>query len=88
MKSAPGPLNRLAIGLVHGYQVALSPILGGQCRFYPSCSQYAIECFEIFPFWKAAPKAAWRILRCNPLSRGYFDPVVPGTEESGRAGTE
>ncbi len=77
MNAAPGILNQFAIASIRLYQLVLSPFLPGRCRFYPSCSQYAVECFERFGFWKAALKSAWRVLRCNPLSRGYFDPVVP-----------
>lgn len=78
---APGIFNRGAIGLIRVYQATLSRLWPGRCRFYPSCSQYAVECFEIFPFWKAGLKSGWRILRCNPLSQGYFDPVLPAAEE-------
>ncbi|MCB1140204.1 MAG: membrane protein insertion efficiency factor YidD [Leptospiraceae bacterium] len=59
------------------YKVGISPILPGRCRFYPSCSQYSMECFEKLPFWRALGKSLWRIARCNPLSKGYFDPVFP-----------
>lgn len=70
-------INRAAIGLIRFYQVAPGRILGGQCRFYPSCSEYAAQCFEHYSFAQATWKSAWRILRCNPFSRGYFDPAVP-----------
>ena len=87
MRPAPGIANRLALGAIRLYQLTLSKLLPGVCRFYPSCSHYATECFEIFPFWKAALKSAWRILRCNPFSEGYFDPVLTDTEAGeGRPG--
>ena len=75
---------RLIIGLIRVYQHFISPFLPGRCRFYPSCSEYAVQCFKLLPMHRAAPRAAWRILRCNPFTTGYFDPVLPEqrTEES------
>ncbi|MDH5656307.1 MAG: membrane protein insertion efficiency factor YidD [Spirochaetia bacterium] len=70
-------MNTLAIFLIKIYQNTLSKILPGRCRFYPSCSQYAIECFQTFSFFKAFYKSSFRIIRCNPFSEGYFDPVIP-----------
>ncbi len=55
------------------YQKYLSLILGGQCRFTPTCSEYARQCFTHMPLSKAFLKSLWRILRCNPLSKGYED---------------
>jgi hypothetical protein len=46
----------------------------GVCRFRPSCQEYAYEAFRTQPFFKAAGKILWRILRCNPFSRGGYDP--------------
>lgn len=57
------------------YQYAISPLLGDNCRYYPSCSQYAVEAFEKLPLYKAFPKILWRILRCHPFSKGGHDPV-------------
>lgn len=76
-------MNRLAIALIRLYQASLGKLIGGQCRFYPTCSAYAIECFEHFGFFQAAGRSLWRILRCNPFSQGYFDPVLPEAEASG-----
>jgi putative membrane protein insertion efficiency factor len=49
------------------------------CKFEPSCSRYAREAFEKLPIHIAAIKVIWRILRCNPLSKGGYDPVMKGT---------
>jgi hypothetical protein len=46
----------------------------GVCRFHPSCQEYANEAFRTLPVFKAAGKTLWRILRCNPFSRGGYDP--------------
>lgn len=70
-------MNRLTILLIRGYQLTLGRFMVGRCRFHPTCSEYARECFERFSFFKACGKSAWRILRCQPFSKGYFDPVVP-----------
>lgn len=47
----------------------------GTCIFYPTCSQYAIEAYEKYGFFKGTRLAVWRILRCNPFSEGGYDPV-------------
>ena len=63
------------IRLVWAYQVALSPILGRQCRFVPTCSEYFIEAVRRHGAFRGALKGLWRILRCHPWSRGGYDPV-------------
>lgn len=47
----------------------------GYCKFYPTCSNYAIEAIEIYGAFKGSLLSIWRILRCNPLSKGGYDPV-------------
>ena len=69
--SLPG---RLAILVVRGYQYLISPMLGKTCRFYPSCSQYFIQCVQKFGLMKALLKGTWRICRCHPWNPGGFDP--------------
>lgn len=61
--------------LVRGYQVALSPLLGGVCRFTPSCSVYALEAIERHGAWRGGWMAARRIARCHPWGSAGFDPV-------------
>ena len=68
-------LARAFVLFVRGYQVALSPLLGGQCRYYPSCSAYAIEAIERHGALRGAWLAARRIGRCHPFRPGGFDPV-------------
>lgn len=71
-----GKLPRSAvILLVRLYQLALSPILGGQCRFVPTCSRYFIEAVEKRGALRGTLMGLWRILRCQPLSKGGYDPV-------------
>ena len=69
-------MNSLAIFLIRIYQNTLGLFMPGRCRFHPTCSEYALECFATFGFLKALGKSAYRIARCNPFSEGYFDPVV------------
>ena len=59
--------------LITLYQRIISPFLGQTCRFYPSCSEYAKLTIRKDGAIRGAGKAAWRILRCNPLSKGGID---------------
>ncbi|HEX5036241.1 MAG TPA: membrane protein insertion efficiency factor YidD [bacterium] len=61
--------------LVRFYRIFLSPILGGQCRFEPTCSSYALEALDRYPLRKALAKSAKRVLSCHPYHSGGFDPV-------------
>jgi putative membrane protein insertion efficiency factor len=63
--------------LIRGYQLAISPFLGPNCRFYPSCSQYAIEAIEAHGSLHGTWLTMKRISRCHPWHEGGFDPV-PG----------
>jgi uncharacterized protein len=65
----------LLIFLVRGYQVVLSPLFPPACRYYPSCSQYAIEALEKHGALRGAWLAARRIARCHPFRPGGYDPV-------------
>lgn len=71
--------RRLLIALVRLYQLLLSPFLGGQCRFYPSCSHYCIQAIETHGVWRGLILSFRRISRCHPLSEGGHDPVPPAT---------
>jgi putative membrane protein insertion efficiency factor len=71
----PGPASRALIAATRAYQLTLAPILGGQCRFTPSCSAYAIEAFATHGAVRGSVMAARRILRCSPLCAGGHDPV-------------
>jgi putative membrane protein insertion efficiency factor len=57
------------------YQRALSPLLRPRCRYAPSCSDYAIQAVREYGILRGLVLAAWRLLRCNPLSAGGLDPV-------------
>ncbi len=63
------------IGFVRTYQIVLSPLLPASCRYYPSCSAYAIEALERHGALRGGWLAARRIARCHPFRPGGFDPV-------------
>ncbi len=68
-------MNKLAISLIKFYQKYISKNSNPHCRYTPTCSQYGLECFQKFGFIKAFLLTLFRILRCNPLSKGGHDPV-------------
>ena len=69
------PLRAVAILPIKLYQWLISPMLGQRCKYYPSCSEYAAQAIERFGILRGLVLAVWRLLRCNPWSRGGFDPV-------------
>ena len=71
------PAAAIARGAVRLYQWTLRPVIGNNCRFYPSCSDYALEAFQIHGAARGGMLAARRILRCHPWNEGGFDPVPP-----------
>ena len=60
---------------LRGYQRLVSPLLGHRCKYYPSCSEYAVQAIDRFGILRGLVLAGWRLLRCNPWSHGGFDPV-------------
>lgn len=66
---------RVIIALITIYQKCISPVLPRSCKFYPSCSQYMKDAIEKYGVIKGIILGIWRILRCNPLSAGGYDPV-------------
>ncbi len=66
---------KILIGLIRLYQLAISPFFITSCRFYPTCSDYAVEAVGKHGVWRGGLKVCWRILRCHPFSRGGYDPV-------------
>jgi putative membrane protein insertion efficiency factor len=66
--------SHVLIALVRLYQLTLSPYLGKQCRFQPTCSNYYIQAVEKYGAVRGSLKGAWRICRCNPFCTGGYDP--------------
>jgi uncharacterized protein len=63
------------VALARLYQLALSPIFGGHCKYLPTCSNYFIEAVRTRGAIVGAAMGLWRVLRCNPWSKGGYDPV-------------
>ena len=62
-----------AIAIMHAYRRVISPLYGDVCRYYPSCSRYAVEAFQRQGFLAGIGLTGWRLLRCNPFSPGGID---------------
>jgi putative membrane protein insertion efficiency factor len=67
------------IALVRAYQLLLGPLVGGSCKYHPSCSQYALEALRQYGLVRGTVLAGWRLLRCHPWSRGGVDHVEEQT---------
>ena len=70
-------MGDVCVALIRLYQRLISPLLGENCRFSPSCSQYAIEAIRAYGVFAGVGYAAWRIVRCQPFCKGGYDPVPP-----------
>lgn len=69
-------MKKILLGIIRFYQKYLSGAKGySSCKYCPTCSRYAIEAIEKYGAFKGGILAAWRILRCNPFSKGGYDPV-------------
>lgn len=68
-------IANLIVFVIRFYQRFISPLLGPRCRFYPSCSQYALQAVQKYGAIRGSYLAVWRLLRCNPFSPGGYDPV-------------
>ncbi|MEA5146480.1 MAG: membrane protein insertion efficiency factor YidD [Candidatus Limiplasma sp.] len=72
-------MKTLLLSLIRFYRRRISPNTPPACRFQPTCSQYAQTAVERYGAWKGTRLALWRILRCNPFSKGGYDPVPEDT---------
>ena len=68
-------MKRVLIFLIRFYQTAISPYRPPCCKYIPTCSNYALEALNRFGAFKGTALAVWRFLRCNPFSKGGYDPV-------------
>ncbi|MDQ7055378.1 MAG: membrane protein insertion efficiency factor YidD [Persephonella sp.] len=66
-------MKKNVVRLLKLYQKFISPLYPASCRYYPTCSQYSVEAVEKYGVFKGILKSLWRILRCNPFSRGGVD---------------
>ena len=68
-------MKQIFLKLIKFYQKGISPFFPARCRYEPTCSQYAVEAIEKYGALKGGYLALRRILRCNPFSKGGYDPV-------------
>ncbi len=68
-------LKKCCMYIIKFYQKFISPMKKPCCIYYPSCSRYAYEAYKKYGFFKGTYLTVWRILRCNPFSKGGYDPV-------------
>ncbi|HEY7405993.1 MAG TPA: membrane protein insertion efficiency factor YidD [Candidatus Angelobacter sp.] len=73
-------MTQFVTWLLQLYKKGISPFLPASCRYVPSCSEYAAEAIARHGLLRGTVLCTWRILRCNPLVRGGYDPV-PGSED-------
>ena len=68
-------MRKLCILAIRGYQRYISPVIQAKCAYTPTCSQYAIDAISEWGVVRGIGMGVWRILRCNPFSKGGYDPV-------------
>ena len=68
-------IKKIMIAMIKFYRKYISPMKSTKCPYIPTCSEYGLEAVEKYGAVKGGAMAAWRILRCNPLSSGGYDPV-------------
>ena len=68
-------MKRIAMGLIRFYQRFISPLKRPSCRFYPTCSQYSLEAFQKYGFWKGLILTIRRVGKCHPFHKGGHDPL-------------
>jgi uncharacterized protein len=78
----PGRGTRVLLRVIGGYKRRVSPFLGKNCRYYPTCSSYTMEALELHGFWRGLWLGTRRIGRCHPFHDGGVDPVPSVGRES------
>lgn len=75
VRQLSSPLRMLLVWSIRGYQTFISPAFPRRCKYYPSCSQYAVDALTQYGVLRGVVLAGWRLLRCNPFSYGGYDPA-------------
>ena len=75
-------MKRIALAAIRFYQRQISPGIAPACRFQPTCSHYAYDAVDSYGALRGASMAIWRVLRCNPLNDGGYDPVPERRQRS------
>ena len=68
-------MKKIVSALIKGYRKYISPMKSTKCPYFPTCSEYGLQAVEKYGVIKGGLLAFWRILRCNPFSKGGYDPV-------------
>lgn len=68
-------MKKIFVGLINIYQKKISPIFGRHCRYYPTCSEYTKQAIEKYGIFKGTFYGIKRIIKCNPFSKGGYDPL-------------
>ena len=68
-------MKKVLLAIIRFYRAAISPYTKPSCKYIPTCSEYRLEAIERFGVLKGSALTIWRILRCNPFSKGGYDPV-------------
>ena len=68
-------MSRVLLAPIRLYQRFISPLFGAHCKYYPTCSAYAVDAIRAYGPLRGLVLAGWRLLRCNPWSHGGYDPV-------------
>jgi putative membrane protein insertion efficiency factor len=71
-------MKTVIMAVIRGYTFLISPFLGRNCRFHPTCSAYALQAIERHGVFKGSGLSIWRILRCNPWHKAPYDDLVSG----------
>ncbi len=74
-------MRRVPVALIRAYRATLGRMVGGQCKYHPSCSQYALDAYQHHGIVKGTALTCWRLLRCNPFSHGGVDYAHDGVSE-------
>lgn len=74
--------RNLALAIMHAYRRLISPLYGQVCRYYPSCSRYAVEAYQLRGFIVGTALTGWRLLRCNPFTPGGIDDVPARNQQN------
>ena len=68
-------MKKIVIALIKGYRKYIAPMKSTKCPYFPTCSEYGLQAVDKYGVIKGGLLAFWRILRCNPFSKGGYDPV-------------
>lgn len=76
-------MQKVLLSALNGYRLAIRPLLGPHCRFYPSCSEYAAQAIERHGAFRGSWFAMRRVVRCHPMNPGGYDPVPDNPQPDG-----